>query len=537
MLACSCWSLIRADLARTVTKLSAKSNSVRHLLRCSFHHKLRSVDIGELLHSDMDRTRRDKVSRVWRQVATQSSSSQDFEGNSVKIDSENSAVVAGSEKNEIESQVKEVQDGISSHLSTIECENEVRVGDDQEINLRSVKSGDEVKGLQGEPINSSEKDAASIEPISSSAKHSISLEVGSSLIRFIKGKGGATQRKIEEEMGVQIIFPSSKKEESIIIEGDSAESVDRAHKRVQDIIDEAVQSPSLDYSHFVSLPLAIHPQLVDKLVQFQNSILGIHDTDQGDVLTVDSDASTSDEEPDVQHADKATKHAIEIKARDGNEHVRRSVTSIPLASYPPKMSKASALEKTSKVSESGIERSIFIRPKTFHLTVLMLKLWNKDLLRAAAEVLQSISSEVIQALDSRPVSIQLKGLECMKGSFAKARVLYAPVEEIGGEERLLRACQVIIDAFVEAGLVLERDATHKLKLHATVMNVRHRKRKMRTRKFDFFDARSIADQYGSEDWGVYVIREAHLSERFRFDENGYYHCCTSIPFPEDTQLD
>ncbi|XP_071901475.1 uncharacterized protein [Coffea arabica] len=515
MLACSCWSLIRADLARTVTKLSAKSNSVRHLLRCSFHHKLRSVDIGELLHSDMDRTRRDKVSRVWRQVATQSSSSRDFEGNSVKIDSENSAVVAGSEKNEIESQVKEVQDGISSHLSTIECENEVRVGDDQEINLRSVKSGDEVKGLQGEPINSSEKDAASIEPISSTAKHSISLEVGSSLIRFIKGKGGATQRKIEEEMGVQIIFPSSKKEESIIIEGDSAESVDRAHKRVQDIIDEAVQSPSLDYSHFVSLPLAIHPQLVDKLVQFQNSILGIHDTDQGDVLTVDSDASTSDEEPDVQHADKATKHAIEIKARDGNEHVRRSVTSIPLASYPPKMSKASALEKTSKVSESGIERSIFIRPKTFHLTVLMLKLWNKDLLRAAAEVLQ----------------------ECMKGSFAKARVLYAPVEEIGGEERLLRACQVIIDAFVEAGLVLERDATHKLKLHATVMNVRHRKRKMRTRKFDFFDARSIADQYGSEDWGVYVIREAHLSERFRFDENGYYHCCTSIPFPEDTQLD
>ena len=73
--------------------------------------------------------------------------------------------------------MKEVQDGISSHLSTIECENEVRAWDDQEINLRSVKSGDEVKGLQGEPINSSEKDAASIEPISSTAKHSISLEV------------------------------------------------------------------------------------------------------------------------------------------------------------------------------------------------------------------------------------------------------------------------------------------------------------------------------------------------------------------------
>lgn len=31
----------------------------------------------------------------------------------------------------------------------------------------------------------------------------------------------------------------------------------------------------------------------------------------------------------------------------------------------------------------------------------------------------------------------------MKGSFAKARVLYVPVEEIGGEGRLLRACRIL----------------------------------------------------------------------------------------------
>lgn len=30
----------------------------------------------------------------------------------------------------------------------------------------------------------------------------------------------------------------------------------------------------------------------------------------------------------------------------------------------------------------------------------------------------------------------------MKGSLAKARVLYAPVEEIGSEGRLLRACRI-----------------------------------------------------------------------------------------------
>ena len=32
----------------------------------------------------------------------------------------------------------------------------------------------------------------------------------------------------------------------------------------------------------------------------------------------------------------------------------------------------------------------------------------------------------------------------MRGSLAKARVLYAPVEEIGGEGRLLRACRIQI---------------------------------------------------------------------------------------------
>lgn len=30
----------------------------------------------------------------------------------------------------------------------------------------------------------------------------------------------------------------------------------------------------------------------------------------------------------------------------------------------------------------------------------------------------------------------------MRGSPAKARVVYAPVEEIGGEGRLLRACRI-----------------------------------------------------------------------------------------------
>lgn len=112
---------------------------------------------------------------------------------------------------------------------------------------------------------------------------------------------------------------------------------------------------------------------------------------------------------------------------------------------------------------------------------------------------QSISTEVMDALNNRSVSVRLKGLvrlitkfanssyslniclldntydaayffssvwrifssyyilsliriwilhfysqDCMRGSLAKARVVYAPVEEIGSEGRLMRACRILI---------------------------------------------------------------------------------------------
>ncbi|KAF4350888.1 hypothetical protein F8388_008070 [Cannabis sativa] len=358
----------------------------------------------------------------------------------------------------------------------------------------------------------------------STEKHSISVEVGASLFRFIEGKGGSTRKQIEEEMGVSIIIPSSKKEDSLIIEGFSIESVTQASARIQTIIDQAVKSPSLNYSHFISLPLAIHPDLVDKLIMFQNSILECDDP------CLEKNAASGSNVDDNQKLDKGPDVAVELKVDTDKEHVQVNITNVPVVSYAPK------LNDCMNLTDMRIDKSIFIKPKTFHLTVLMLKLWNKERVAAAAKVLQSVSSKVMETLENRPVSIRLRGLDCMRGSLAKARVVYAPVEEIGSEDRLL---QVIIDAFVDAGLVLEKDAKNKLKLHATVMNTSHRKRVRWSskREFDYFDARSIFKQFGSEEWGEYVIREAHLSQRFVFDNNGYYHCCASIPFPEKMQVD
>ncbi|XP_044497234.1 uncharacterized protein LOC123219374 isoform X3 [Mangifera indica] len=484
---------------------------------------------------------------VWRPVSSQASFAEECSVNQVKVGSDDVSqtqeVTVGSEDIR---QIQEVQCSTSSdvsdaqHVVKVEAVTEVT---DSTLSSHTLSDDVEVRAS----IRHSEISAE---------KHSLSLEVviglsiiGASVIRFVKGREGSMQKKIEEEMGVKIIIPSSRKEDSIIIEGISLDSINKASERIQSIVNEAVNSPSLEYSHFISLPLAIHPELVDKLVNFQKSVLGIGDAHLDENADCDSSKDTSDNgdrdrklnkrpsvvgddnelvQVDVKSIDEKPDVAVECKVGDDNKHVEVDIKSIPLVSYTPKAAKSSFVS-----ADLGIDKSIFIKPKTFHLTVLMLKLWNKDRVNAATEVLKSISSKVKDALDNRPIFVRLKGLDCMRGSLAKARVVYAPVEEIGDDGRLLRACQVIIDAFNEAGLVLEKDAKQKLKLHATVMNARHQKRKSGTRKLDSFDARDIFKQYGSEEWGEYIIREAHLSQRFLFDESGYYHCCASVPFPED----
>ncbi|KAF8733505.1 hypothetical protein HU200_014804 [Digitaria exilis] len=346
---------------------------------------------------------------------------------------------------------------------------------------------------------------------------SSAIEVDVPLMRFVKGKGGSMQKKIEEDTGVKIIFPSSREETSVVLEGTSSESIRRASQMIASVLEEAVQSRMLDYSHFISLPLAIHPVLVDKLNYFQSSILGDSASNE------ESDKDESRSEGSIDEID--------------HDHKQADGSSVSINLQVQEKSVEVKMDRKGFQSDFGIDKSVFIKPKTFHLTVIMLKLWNKDRIAKASDVLQSISSQVNEALENRPISIQLRGLTCMKGSPAKARVVYAPVLEVGGEGRLARACKVIIDAFVKSGLILQRDARQELKLHATIMNVRHRKSKKWNRWNDSFDARDIFRKFGSEEWGQYHIPEVHLSQRFKFDESGYYHCCSSIPLPAEMQAE
>ncbi|KAG4972546.1 hypothetical protein JHK85_038967 [Glycine max] len=129
-------------------------------------------------------------------------------------------------------------------------------------------------------------------------------------------------------------------------EGISINSGNSASEKIQAIIDETVNSRSLDYSHFISLPLAIHPELVDKLINFQHSILEI-----GSCMDENTDTETDSNEDestttDTKKVDQLSKEnsgvAVELKVNDNSKSVKVNVTNIPLVSYAPKASKSSA---------------------------------------------------------------------------------------------------------------------------------------------------------------------------------------------------
>ncbi|XWS18979.1 hypothetical protein CRYUN_Cryun32bG0091300 [Craigia yunnanensis] len=105
----------------------------------------------------------------------------------------------------------------------------------------------------------------------------------------------------------------------------------------------AVKPPSLDYSHFVSLPLAIHPELVDKLVNFQNSILGISDACVDENLEGNSHGDTFKDDGHDQQLGKGSAIAVGLKVSDDKKSVKVDPSGIPLVSYAPKESKLSNL--------------------------------------------------------------------------------------------------------------------------------------------------------------------------------------------------
>ncbi|CAK9267183.1 unnamed protein product [Sphagnum jensenii] len=337
----------------------------------------------------------------------------------------------------------------------------------QDIQDPELSQGD--RAAERTPVVTKWRCCSTTAVVDGTEMHSASVQVDEALMGFIIGKGASTKKQIEADTGAELCIPrrdEARSHNPVVVRGPSQEAVDAAVLQIKQILEETIQSPRLQYSHFISIPLASNLTLVERVKSFRESVL------------TSADASSD--------------------------------------------------------AYRGVDESIFVKPATFHLTLLMLKLWNEERVCMAQECLQRVMPDIHKALKGHPLAVKLAGVECMQSNLQKVHVLYARVEADEQASCLLQICNVLTGAFVESGLVLQKDQEHSLKLHATLMNTTQRRNRGGRQTFRGripFDAREIVASYGAHDWGQHQISEVQLSQRFVYDENGYYHCCGSIPIP------
>ena len=122
--------------------------------------------------------------------------------------------------------------------------------------------------------------------------------------------------------------------------------------------------------------------------------------------------------------------------------------------------------KAKVLGDGNVSEQLFARPTRLHLTLSMLKIFSKETMGNAVEVMKRFESS------TGPLKVSLDRLALMKGSEEKARVLYSCV---GGEDREVAKLQSLCDGLKEAfemeGLFVSNPG-EPVKLHCTLMNVR-----------------------------------------------------------------
>ncbi len=179
----------------------------------------------------------------------------------------------------------------------------------------------------------------------------------------------------------------------------------------------------------------------------------------------------------------------------------------------------------------GFDKTIVLNEKHFHLTLIMLKLLTTEEINRARKVLESMSAAIYDCLGTRTLLLTLKGVDVMCDDVdgpEKARSLFARIVE--EDDRLRKMISELFRGFKEAGLVAS-DHEEYIKLHATILNTRFRKTANPYAPKVLLDARSIVQKFGTFEFGKMRVESLHLSQRFKYDASGYYHCVKQLSLP------
>jgi activating signal cointegrator complex subunit 1 len=168
-------------------------------------------------------------------------------------------------------------------------------------------------------------------------------------------------------------------------------------------------------------------------------------------------------------------------------------------------------------NETNVDPKSFMRPCTLHFTLTMLHLHTPSKIVQAQDLLRSLAPKVTSLTQNKPLTVDWGRLQTFQTSLDRASIVYM---EPGPEATkfLKPVGELIRQAFIDAGLVAdEKEEQRPLVLHATLINSR-----------SAFDATKIF-ALKSAAFPPFNVNEIQLSQRFNYDENGYYHCVEAIP--------
>eukprot|EP00753_Platysulcus_tardus_P002789 PLAT11901.1.p1 GENE.PLAT11901.1~~PLAT11901.1.p1 ORF type:complete len:414 (+),score=179.61 PLAT11901.1:32-1243(+) len=193
----------------------------------------------------------------------------------------------------------------------------------------------------------------------------------------------------------------------------------------------------------------------------------------------------------------------------------------------------------------------FVLPaERLHITLLMLKLLTEEEVAAAAAALAATAADVAALLAGERLSLRLEGLDCFGDDASQATSIHMRIADDGGRDRIVALQQLLFDALrdtdvlpsadVEQQAMIGDDGASTFRPHVTLLNARYAasegdkrggrggrgKRGGRGgrggRDAPSFDAAAVLEERRAASFGTVLVPTVELSQRGRFDDDGYY---------------
>jgi activating signal cointegrator complex subunit 1 len=195
-----------------------------------------------------------------------------------------------------------------------------------------------------------------------------------------------------------------------------------------------------------------------------------------------------------------------------------------------------------ELASDGIDPRLCAKKEHLHITICMLKLYSNHQLQLAKNVLSKHSEAIRAAASNGPLLVTLAGLEIMNDDPSAVDVVYAKAGPDESMRRLHAVATVVVNALESAELLSEdeidrqrlrrSDGSVSVKVHATLLNSRYKNadKNARSGARETFDATSLLRDRKDVPLGSGPIEGIHLSQRGKYQGNGYFFCESSVAF-------